>query len=97
VERLPASGSEAVLTEAEIARLIGLARELPSRFPAITDAAGRPAPADVEFGFVGGKLRLFQIRPFLESEPARRSVLLNAMDQARSGHAGEKVPLDAVP
>lgn len=97
VERLPASGSETVLTEAEIARLIRLARELPSRFPPITDAAGRPAPADVEFGFVGGKLRLFQIRPFLESERARSSVLLNAMDRTRSAHAGETVPLDAVP
>jgi phosphoenolpyruvate synthase/pyruvate phosphate dikinase len=97
VEPLPASGRETVLTEAEIAQLIRLAQELPSRFPAITDAAGRPTPADMEFGFVDGKLRLFQIRPFLESARARSSVLLNAMDQARSGHAGETVPLDAVP
>ena len=64
VTKIPVSGDSRVLKPHEIERLVKLARGLPQRFPAIRDAAGRPAPADIEFGFVGGKLRLFQIRPF---------------------------------
>ena len=41
-----------------------------------------PAPADVEFGFLDGKLQLFQLRPFLESRQARGSAYLKRMDQS---------------
>jgi hypothetical protein len=44
------------------------------------DDQGQPAPADVEFGFANGELRLFQIRPFLESRQARGSAYLRRMD-----------------
>ncbi|MGI9303781.1 MAG: PEP/pyruvate-binding domain-containing protein [Gammaproteobacteria bacterium] len=81
IARVPVSGEPAVLSKDEIARLIALARELPERFPPIVDAQGKPAPADIEFGFLEGKLKLFQIRPFLESADARGSDFLNSLDE----------------
>ena len=75
----------------------GLAEELPERFPPLLDAAGRPAPADVEFGFVGGRLALFQVRPFLQSERARRSVYLNGLDAVLRAAPPRRVELGAVP
>jgi len=69
-----------VLTRPEIDQLIALVRSLPERFPAIVDADGSTAPADIEFGFLDGRLKLFQIRPFLESRRARGNAYLNALD-----------------
>jgi hypothetical protein len=98
IEKLPVSGSDSVLTPAEIERLITFARdELPKRFPPITDDAGRPAAADVEFGFVDGQLRLFQIRPFLESRSARGNAYLVEMDQALGSAMDSTVSLREVP
>jgi hypothetical protein len=94
---LPVSASEVVLEEQEIAQLIELARTLPQRFPPITDAEGAPAPADVEFGFLGGKLKLFQIRPFLESAQARSSSYLAALDAGMADLEAIRVGLDALP
>jgi hypothetical protein len=81
---VPSSGSDAVLTPADIQQLREFARSLPQRFPPITDDAGNPAPADVEFGFLDGQLRLFQLRPFLDSATVGRNSYLQQMD-ARSG------------
>jgi hypothetical protein len=98
IEKLPASGSDTVLQPAEITRLVTFARdELPTRFPPITDDAGRPAAADVEFGFVDGQLRLFQIRPFLESRSARGNNYLVQMDQALASAMDKTVKLGEVP
>jgi len=77
---LPSSGSDTVLQPAEIGQVIEFARHLPEKFPAITDDEGNPAPADVEFGFLNGDLRLFQLRPFLESKMARSIGYLQQMD-----------------
>ena len=81
MDKVPVSGSDTVLMPAEIDALIELSRELPTRFPAIVDATGNPAPADIEFGFLDGKLMLFQIRPFLESKRARASTFLRSLDR----------------
>jgi hypothetical protein len=97
VEKLPVSGNDSVLQPDEIRQLIALARELPQRFPAITDDAGNPAPADIEFGFLDGRLQLFQLRPFLESRQARGSSYLNQMDQALAGSLDSSVNLLEVP
>jgi len=82
--KLPTSGSDTVLYPQEIVRLIEFAQNLPERFPPITDDAGKPAPADVEFGFLDGQLRLFQLRPFLDSRAANGSVYLQSLDAAHS-------------
>ena len=77
---LPSSGNDSVLQEAEIAQVIDFAQHLPDKFPAITDDEGHPAPADVEFGFLNGDLRLFQLRPFLDSKMAKGIGYLQQMD-----------------
>jgi hypothetical protein len=95
--KLPASGEDVVLQPKEIEQLIAFARDdLPVRFPPITNDAGQPAAADVEFGFVDGKLRLFQIRPFLESRSARGNAYLLEMDKTLESALERKVNLDEV-
>lgn len=86
LEKQPVSG-QPVLEPAEIAQLWQLGRQLPERFPQ-HDEAGQIVPADVEFGFVAGRLALFQIRPYLQSRAARRDRFLLELDaplRARSG------------
>jgi hypothetical protein len=97
IETLPVSGEETVLRPAEIRQLIQFARELPQRFPPITDDTGKPTPADIEFGFLDGKLQLFQLRPFLESRQARGSVYLNRMDQTLRASGDTSVDMQEVP
>lgn len=97
IAKLPVSGSETVLLPDEIAQLIQLSRELPKRFPAIVDDQGKPVPADIEFGFVEGKLKLFQIRPFLESKRAQGSTFLSQMDENLKDASDIVVPLSAIP
>ncbi|HMM74846.1 MAG TPA: PEP/pyruvate-binding domain-containing protein [Gammaproteobacteria bacterium] len=97
IRELPVTGSESVLKPAEIERLIAFSRELPTRFPAIVDAAGQPAPADVEFGFQHGTLRLFQIRPFLDNARTRGLAYLQSLDAKPAGSTAVTVDLDAAP
>jgi hypothetical protein len=96
VEKIPASGSDTVLQPEEIQQLIDFARALPDTFPPITDDAGNPAPADIEFGFLDGKLQLFQLRPFLDSHVARASGYLNRMDQSLAGNLERRVSMQEV-
>ena len=67
----------------------------PSCHP-ITDDKGNPAPADVEFGFLNGKLHLFQLRPFLQNERAQASTYLQSMDKALQIHANRQVDMKGV-
>ena len=97
MSQVPASGAEAVLSPSEIEVLRELAAGLPERFPPIVDAEGRPAPADIEFGFLKGRLVLFQIRPFLESAQARGHAYLQALDRAVAGAADKGVAMAGVP
>jgi hypothetical protein len=97
IEKVPVSGSDTILQPAEIRRLISFADELPRRFPSLVDEAGQPAPADVEFGFLDGKLQLFQIRPFLDSRLARGSRYLNRMDATLGATLSKSIDLREVP
>ena len=80
LEFLPSSGSDTVLQPGEIEQVIDFASHLPDKFPPITDDEGNPAPADVEFGFLNGELRLFQLRPFLDSKMAGGIGYLHQME-----------------
>ena len=97
VARELAGSSGTVLKPDEIQQLIKLAQDLPQRYPAILNAGGSPAPADIEFGFVGGKLQLFQIRPFLESVQARSNEYLNTLDRDITSRLDQTVKLDEPP
>jgi hypothetical protein len=97
VDKLPASGRDHVLEPGEIGQLIELARVLPERFPSIVDDTGRAAPADIEFGFLDGRLRLFQIRPFLESKRARGNAYLTSLDAGLTDLEAVQVSMDELP
>ena len=88
------STQERVLEDGDIKQLIRFAKQLPSRFPAIVDASGNPAPADIEFGFQNGELRLFQIRPFLDSGRAQNNQLLRQLDDGLVDRMNNPVDLD---
>jgi hypothetical protein len=97
VDKELVEGSETVLKLNEIQQLINLAQDLPQRYPSILDADGNPAPVDIEFGFVGSKLQLFQIRPFLESVQARSNEYLNDLDKDMKSHLNQTVNLNEPP
>jgi phosphoenolpyruvate synthase/pyruvate phosphate dikinase len=97
IKKIPASGAEAVLSQGDIAALVKLAGSVPERFPRLLDAQGEPVAADIEFGFYGDKLILFQIRPFLESAQARQNLFLNSLDQKLEDRRHVLVDLDKIP
>jgi len=92
MRKVPASGRAQVLEPVEIEQLRTLADDVEQRFPMPATQDKRPAPADIEFGFRDGKLALFQIRPFVESQRARRSQYLIDID--RSGASGRDRVVD---
>ena len=95
LERRPVTGRP-VLAPAEIEQLRRLGRELPERFPQ-RDETGQGVPADVEFGFVAGRLALFQIRPYLQSRQARRDHFLLELDAPLRAQTGRSVTLREEP
>ena len=97
LEFLPSSGSDTVLQPLEIDRVIDFARHLPDKFPPITDDEGNSAPADVEFGFLNGDLRLFQLRPFLDSKMARGIDYLHQMEARLKNTSLIEVDMNEVP
>jgi hypothetical protein len=97
VSKIPASGTPALLDEAEIRHLMDFARTVPERFPRLQDAQGQPVPADIEFGFYQNRLMLFQIRPFLESTRARQNLFLNNLDSRLQQNHNKRVKLDDIP
>lgn len=97
VVKLPTSGDEWVLKPDEIKQLIQFAKDLPVKFPSITDEEGNSSPADVEFGFLDGKLHLFQLRPFLQSRKAQGSDYLANMDKSLQGNMNQTVDMKGVP
>ena len=94
---LSSSGSDVVLEPVEIDQVIDFARHLPEKFPSIVDDDGNTAPADVEFGFVNNELRLFQVRPFLDSKSAQGINYLQQMDAQLANTRLIKVNMNGVP
>jgi len=97
LEFLPSSGSDTVLQPAEIVQVIDFAKHLPEKFPPITDDEGNLAPADVEFGFLNGDLRLFQLRPFLDSKMAGGISYLHQMEARLQDTKSVTVDMNGVP
>ena len=97
LEFLPSSGNDTVLQPLEIDQVIDFAQHLPDKFPPITDDEGNPAPADVEFGFLNGDLRLFQLRPFLDSKLAGGIGYLHEMEARLKNTSLIEVDMNGVP
>ena len=93
----PALAPPELLQPGEIAQLLEVARGLPQKYPALADAQGRPAPADIEFAFVGGQLYLNQIRPFLQSDRARSNAFLLSLDAGLAQAETRPIRLDQRP
>ena len=81
IAKLATTGAETLLKPDEVKQLSDFSDEIDKRFPQ-RDDRGQPAAADVEFGFVDGRLWLLQIRPLNESRQAQASAYLAKMDQA---------------
>lgn len=93
-KQLPADGR--VLADAEIKKLVELAKELEVKFPQRGETGGKTA-ADVEFGFKQGKLVLFQVRPFLQNRRVKKNHYLNTLDQALNDSMDISVNMNEVP
>jgi hypothetical protein len=94
VEWVPAAAG-AVLTASEQESLRDLAAEVAERLEPETEADGRTLPWDIEFGFVAGRLQLFQIRPLVERGSVKADRTLAALSP-RPAAAVEAVPLDGM-
>ena len=51
----------------------------------------------VEFGFLDGHLRLFQLRPFLDSASVAGNAYLQQMDERGGSHLEQLVDMTEVP
>lgn len=96
-ELVPASGEARVLTNGEIAQLLAFVDRLPGWFENMPEAERAKAVADVEFGFLDGKLYLFQIRPFVENKRASRNTYLQTLDAGLAESAARMVDMAARP
>jgi phosphoenolpyruvate synthase/pyruvate phosphate dikinase len=94
---LPANDG-AVLTGQDKRALRALADTVAERYEPVLDADGRPRPWDIEYGFVGGELTLFQIRPLVERGPQLANRFVATLSSnIQSLAAVEIVALDATP
>ncbi len=74
------TGRDHVLEPGELTELVGAGRKLNDTLEPARDPAGAPRPWDVEFGFVGGKLWLFQCRPFVGNDSLKNVTALAALE-----------------
>jgi hypothetical protein len=78
---VPSTGAEHVLTEQELSALVAAAAKIKKEFSPEKGLDGDPLPWDIEYGFVGGKLYLFQTRPFVGNSDLRNLPALAALDK----------------
>jgi hypothetical protein len=75
-----ATGRESVLEPEELKALVSAGQTITQRFEPARDGGGRALPWDIEFGFVGGKLWLFQCRPFIGNDALKNVPALAALE-----------------
>jgi len=87
------TGHDHVLEPNEITDLVGAGRILNDTLEPARDPAGAPRPWDVEFGFVDGKLWLFQCRPFVGNDSLKNVTAL-AMLEGPVGKGTDMISLE---
>ena len=89
VEKVPVRGDPVLLTTERLSDLRLVITEILGRFPPVLDEDGNQMPWDIEFGFLGDRAILFQIRPFVDNRQTKMLRGLAAMDSAvlENGHA----------
>ncbi len=85
-----ASRPEHLLTAEDIKQLLGVVESWERRLP----ASERGKIWDIEFGFVGGKLWLFQIRPFVRFRSSELLERLKTLDRDAAARAITVVSLE---
>lgn len=95
VRTVPVSGEDTLLSAEEIRQLREMVEVVESRYPPTHDRSGRRLPWDIEFGFVNGRLRLFQIRPLVENRRWETAEAFRALDRGLVTSA--RIALDEKP
>ncbi|MCC6765166.1 MAG: hypothetical protein IT293_10925 [Deltaproteobacteria bacterium] len=93
---VPSTGRDTVLEPAELEQLVAAGKKITDEFTPVRNAAGKPKPWDIEFGFTNGKLWLFQCRPFLGNDELKNIPALAALDSPPSGARTAKLSLAQV-
>ncbi|MCC6850157.1 MAG: hypothetical protein IT294_16800 [Deltaproteobacteria bacterium] len=93
---VPSTGRDTVLAPAELEQLVAAGKKITDQFAPVLNAAGKPKPWDIEFGFTSGKLWLFQCRPFLGNDELKNIPALAALDSPPSGARATKLSLAQV-
>ena len=75
------SGRPVVLEPEELEQLAEAARRISTALRPARDSSGKARPWDIEFGFTGGRLWLFQVRPFVGNDEVKNIPALLALDQ----------------
>jgi phosphoenolpyruvate synthase/pyruvate phosphate dikinase len=91
---VPATGAERVLTEKELSALVASAEKIKREFTPEKGTGGDLLPWDIEYGFRGGKLYLFQTRPFVGNSDLRNLPALAALDKGVREKEGQPFSLD---
>ena len=68
--------------------------EVVEKYVPVLDDTGKPRPWDIEFGFVGGELTLFQIRPLVEKSAQRAEHAMRKLRPASAVGIGDAAPVD---
>jgi hypothetical protein len=91
---VPASGSDTVLAPEELQQIIAAGQKITETFTPVQDAAGKPKPWDIEFGFAKGKLWLFQCRPFLGNDQLKNIPALAPLEGTVGAAGSDKLSLE---
>ncbi len=94
---VPASGAAQLLSDDEIDALRAFTHRVSRWFSNVPESERDKIIADVEFGFKGSQLVLFQIRPFVESKRALSDPYLKSLDAELAGNAARSVNMAVAP
>lgn len=89
---VPVESELRLLTDARLADLRPVINRIRELYPPAVDEAGVPMPWDIEFGFLGDRTILFQIRPFIAGGAIAVLDDARALDERMAARAG--MPLD---
>lgn len=93
---VPSSGKEYVLDPDDLKQLVAVGQTITAQLTPVKDPAGRPRPWDIEFGFKGGKLWLFQCRPFLGNDELKNIPALAPLEARNAANGTEQLSLGDV-
>lgn len=97
MRRLPTPSQVQLLTAPRIADLRAVVGEILERYPPTLNADGKAMPWDIEFGFVGDRTWLFQIRPFVSNRMIETLAAVQELDRRVLARGFEPLDLDATP